>query len=152
MTSIAQPERAGQTNILVSTSVFASFRDDLSVFLVSENKASIWESLQRANHFYHSMLQVHSEALLHPDIQSILFCPDHRKCGFDLGKIRKCDNSSVLQSLELFIKQINPFLINFPSVITSPLFNEMGVLLGNKIQWVRYCPLERGQFLIAKSS
>ena len=138
MTSIAQPERAGQTNILVSTSVFSSFRDDLSVFLVSEGKASIWESLQRANHFYRSMLQVHSDALLHPDIQSILACPpDNRKCGFDLGKLRKCFNSSNnKQSQNLFLRQINLFLINFSSVITSPLFNEMGVLLGNKIEWV----------------
>ena len=132
MTSIAQPERAGQTNILVSTSVFSSFRDDLSVFLVSESKASIWESLQRANHFYRSMLQVHSEALRHPDIQSIIFCPDNRKCGFDLGKLRK-KKWQPWQSLKLFVEQINPFLINFPSVITSPLFNEMGVLLGNDL-------------------
>ena len=28
--------------------------------------------------------------------------------------------------------------MNFPSVITSPLFNEMGVLLGNTNQWVIY--------------
>ena len=86
MTSIATPELPGQKNILVSSSVFTSFRDDLSVFLISESKASIWESLKRATHFYRSMLQVHSEALLHPDIQSILYCSDHRKCGFDLGK------------------------------------------------------------------
>ena len=41
------------------------------------------------------------------------------------------------QSRKLFAKQINLFLNNFPSVITSPLFNEMGVLLGNRIEWVQ---------------
>ena len=58
VTSIAQPPQDGMTNILVSTAMFSSFRDDLSAFLVSESKASIWESFERANHFYRAMLQV----------------------------------------------------------------------------------------------
>ena len=58
VTSIGQPTRPGITNILVSNAMFSSFRDDLSVFLVSENQATIWEKLKRANHFYRSMLQV----------------------------------------------------------------------------------------------
>ena len=60
------------------------------------------------------------------------FLPWQQKMRLRFRKIKK-KKWQPWQSLKLFVEQINPFLINFPSVITSPLFNEMGVLLGNDL-------------------
>ena len=72
------------------------------------------------------------------------FLPGQQKMWLWFRKTKKM--LQLQQSLKLFVKQINLFLNNFPSVITSPLFNEMGVLLGNIIR------SNELKFLIAQNS
>ena len=107
--SINHPD--GVQEIVVPCPEFVDFLENYSSFTVSDDIGT-WESLHRvvqggqalnkvkihhhSNLILYSVIQVHSDALKHPDLQSIL----HSNQTWDL-------------------------------VIASPLFNEVGVMLGN---------------------
>ena len=99
----------GLTEIVIASKQFSAFLASYSSCMVSDN-IGVLDSMQRAVQgaeaimqvrilrvlIIHTALQVHSDALSHPDLQDILHSNHH----WDL-------------------------------VIASPLFNELGVMIGN---------------------